>query len=86
MVMTDGNLIYAKSVEEIEQYIGKPKTSIIFHSKLCGVCKLLVGEIEKFARDGKLEGNTFVLVDVDKVPEAAKKYNITAVPYAIAEY
>lgn len=55
---------------------------IDFHAQWCGPCKILAPHFERLAKQYESSA-LFFKCDVDKVPDVAQKYGITAMPTVV---
>lgn len=67
-----------KSVEEFEQTIETGKVLVDFFATWCGPCRMLTPVLEELSEE--VNDVTIIKVDVDELPELARRYAIMSIP------
>ena len=67
-----------KSVEEFEQTIETGKVLVDFFATWCGPCRMLTPVLEELSEE--VNDITIIKVDVDELPELARRYAIMSIP------
>lgn len=67
-----------KSVEEFEQTIETGKVLVDFFATWCGPCRMLSPVLEELSEE--VNDVTIIKVDVDELPELARRYAIMSIP------
>lgn len=67
-----------KSVEEFEQTIEAGKVLVDFFATWCGPCRMLTPVLEELSEE--VNDVTIIKVDVDELPELARRYAIMSIP------
>lgn len=71
------------SAAEFDSAIAQDKLVVVdFFATWCGPCKMIAPMLEKFSTQ-YAEGAVFYKVDVDELPEVAKKSDVSAMPTLI---
>lgn len=66
---------------QFEQLLNDRRFVVVqYHAQWCGPCKMLKPTMEKVSEEERFDHVTFVRVDIDEVPEAAKRANLRGVP------
>lgn len=82
-VATDGKIIELEDADLLAPGVTVDQLTVVdFNAVWCGPCRRLTPILEEMAKKyaGKV---TFISVDVDKVPELAQAYNVSAVPQVV---
>ncbi|KAK3944363.1 thioredoxin-like protein [Diplogelasinospora grovesii] len=71
-----------ETVEEFDSFVAKHKYVVVdFWAEWCPPCKAMAPMFANLSKSHGREGQlAFAKIDVDKTPEVAKKYGITAMP------
>ncbi|MBR2507460.1 MAG: thioredoxin [Bacilli bacterium] len=67
-----------KSVEEFEQTIETGKVLVDFFATWCGPCRMLTPVLEELSEE--VNDVAIIKVDVDELPELARRYAIMSIP------
>ncbi|PPE06493.1 thioredoxin [Mesoplasma corruscae] len=71
-------LIKIKTVEEFDELVATGKTLVDFNAVWCGPCKMQMPIVDLVAK--RTQGVKFVDLDVDVVPDIAKRYEVMSIP------
>lgn len=72
---------HVHTLEEFDKEIANGKTVVDFFATWCGPCKMLSPVIEQLS--GEMPDLSIVKVDVDEIPDVAKRYNVFSIPTLI---
>lgn len=71
-------MIKINTVEEFDNIIAEGKILVDFNATWCGPCKMQMPIVDMIAK--KTQGVKFVDLDVDIVPDIAKRYEVMSIP------
>ena len=74
-------LLHVDNIKAFEENLNKGRVLVDFYADWCGPCQMLSPLVEDLAKeDNEL---TIMKVNVDELPELARKYGISSIPSLI---
>lgn len=74
-------LLHVDNIKTFEENLNKGRVLVDFYADWCGPCQMLSPLVEDLAKeDNEL---TIMKVNVDELPELARKYGISSIPSLI---